>query len=579
MPAIKTETFGGMVPIIDARLLQPNNAVYAENSWLLNGRLAPITAIVPIHTLVNPDAQYAYRIPEVSSSVKNIADSLWLEFVNPNTVVVKSPVTGQEDPRYYWTDGQNPPGYTTRSRIIAGDPPLLLGIPSPIVPPTVTVTGGTGPIETRTYAYSWVSAYAEEGQPSLPSDPTSGNVTGTWHVAMTAPTVDDMTNRDLTRTRIYRTVTSTQGVASFYFVAEIPIAQLTYDDTIPDGTVALNNPMTSADYEMPLEDLEGMVPMPNGFLIGWVRNEVWFCEPYLPHAWPTKYMIGVEANVVGVGVWGQSAVILCEGQSYTVTGITPDSMVLAKIPPLEPCGSKGSIINTPEGVVYASQNGLIQVTPYGGHNVTFNLIDKAQFPKMLRIDNLHAAWLVNGWFGLGGVSDEVWQADFVQQTPLAFQQKDYTGAYLGVWINYKDPRVGVVWFPSPTPIFNVMQDDWTGEVLIIRDGQVQHIDFSKDFPRTKYRWRSKEFQMPFRQNWGAARIFSYAPPGPPPEGPTYFRFICDGVVKYENQIVKDGQVFRMPSGFKPDVVQFEIEGYLEILNVQAGQSPRDLRQV
>lgn len=576
MSAIKVETFGGMIPIVDDYLLQPNNASYAEGSWLLNGRIAPVTAIVPVHTLDNPLARYAYRIPEVGSGVKNIPDSRWLEFTNPNTVVVKTPVTGQTDPSYYWTDGQNPPGYTTLSRILASDPRLILGIPAPAVAPAIIVVGGAAPIVTRSYVYTWVSQFGEEGQPSPPTI-QSGNITGSWDLTLTAPTGGDTTDRVLTNTRIYRTVTSSQGVASYYFVTELPIATLTFSDTIPDDQVAQNNPLTSQDYEKPPTDLEGMVPMPNGIMIGWRKNEVWFCEPYLPHAWPSKYTVGVEAEVIGIGVWGQSAVVLCSGQSYTVTGVTPDVMALAKIPPLEPCGCKGSIVNTPKGVVYASQNGLIQITPYGGQNVTINMIDKSQFPKMLRIDNLHAAWLVNGYYAIGGVSDEVFQADAFQTDMI--QQLDYTGANMGVWINYADPRVGVVNFPSVDPVFNVMQDDWTGEVFIIRNGQVQHIDFTQTSPRVKYRWRSKEFQLPYRQNWGAARIFCFSPPGPAPEGPTVFRFICDNTLVFEDVLTHTGQVFRMPSGFKPDVIQFELEGYLEILNVQFGQSPRDLRQV
>lgn len=576
MPAIKVETFGGMIPIVDDRLLQPHSASHAENAWLLNGRIEPFIAPVPIHTLANPNARYAYRIPLVSSSVKNIKDSLWLEFDNPNTVVVRSPVTGQVDRRYYFTDGQNPPGYTTDARIIALNPTLILGIPAPETAPGVSVTGGATPVVTRSYVYTWVSEFSEEGQPSLPTV-FSGNITGTWHITLTAPLVGDTTNRSLTHTRIYRTVTSQQGVSAYFFVAEIPIATLTYDDTILDGTVALNNELASADFEEPPIDLVGMVPMPNGMMIGWRKNEVWFCEPYLPHAWPSKYTLGVEAEVVGIGVWGQSAVILCTGQSYTVSGIQPQSMSLAKIPPLEPCGSRGSIVTTPNGVIYASQNGLIQITPYGGQNVTISMIDKEQFPTFIRIDSAHAAWLMNGYIAIGGVSDAVFQTDTFQTD--AFQGLDFTGSTQGVWINYLDPRVGVVLFPFATPALNIMQDFWTGEVLVIQDGQVKHINLSLQVPRTKYRWRSKEFQMPYRQNWGGARVFSFVPAGPPPEGDTFFRLICDGVVKFEEKIIGDRQLLRLPSGFKPDVIQFEVEGYREILNVQLGHNLRDLRAV
>ena len=52
---------------------------------------------------------------------------------------------------------------------------------------------------------------------------------------MFAPLPADIDHRNLTHTRIYRSVTSVQGVASYFFVTELPIATLTYADTLTDA--------------------------------------------------------------------------------------------------------------------------------------------------------------------------------------------------------------------------------------------------------------------------------------------------------------------------------------------------------
>src|SRR5215475_16138268 len=102
MPAKKVETFGGMIPIVDDRLLQDSNASYAQNVLVIHGRCEPFAASINVHTLVDPLSQYAFRVPIGPAGVEHMPDSYWLEFRNANTQVVRSPVTGETDPRFYW---------------------------------------------------------------------------------------------------------------------------------------------------------------------------------------------------------------------------------------------------------------------------------------------------------------------------------------------------------------------------------------------------------------------------------------------------------------------------------------------
>jgi hypothetical protein len=39
-------------------------------------------------------------------------------------------------------------------------------------------------------------------------------------------------------------------------------------------------------------------------------QRVWFCETVSTHAWPVKYMIGVDAPIVGLGTIDQNVMVL-----------------------------------------------------------------------------------------------------------------------------------------------------------------------------------------------------------------------------------------------------------------------------
>jgi hypothetical protein len=584
MPLLRIEAFGGQIPLQDDRLLQGYHAAFAENAYVGSGTIKPISAIIPVHIMADPFKRAFFRIPKAKAGVDNIVDSFWLEFDHEDTWVVRNPTSGLADGgRFYWSDGLTPPKMTTMARLLATQPPLLMGIPSPPVAPGVSVSGGSTPVETRAYAYTWASGSHEEGPPSPPTLAT-GNANGTWNITMTAPTVGHTTDRDLQYVRIYRTITNLQGIATFFFVVELPIATLAYADTIPSATVGLNDQLRSMNWLPPPDDLKGMVNMANGMIAGFRDTEVWICEPYRPHAWPPQYLLSVESKIIGLGVQQQSLVILTEGWTYIATGIRPDAMSLTKVATLEPCTSMGSIVSAPEGVMYTSVNGLMVVSSGIGINSTAGMVRKDQWPTLLYLPNLHATYINRSYVAFSSPSSGVFQVDAfqvpeAQVDPLgAFETIDFSGTRDGAIISIGDERAAFMRLHSEEPVINVLQDVWTGEALILRNGVIEHIDLRKPYPRlSNYRWRSKVYQTPYVENWAAAKVFFTPPPGPPADGPTYFRFYADGRMVYERQIQVSGEQFRLPSGFKSHFVQWELEGQLEIYNVQIATSARELR--
>ena len=239
-----------------------------SNTWLMSGRLEPLHALVPIHTMRDPSSRSFFRLPIANVGIDNMVDSYWLEFVNQNVRVIRSPVTGQDDNgRYYWADGVYPKWMTGDMIKNANQmPPVVpynpyqLGIPQPAGAAYCILIGRRAARSTRRAptATPGSPAPGEEGPPAPPTLHT-GKLDDVWHITVTAPTALDTANRNLTLTRIYRSVTGAQGVASYFMVVELPIATLTYDDTLTDAAITLNEELGSLDWYAPPVDLQGLV--------------------------------------------------------------------------------------------------------------------------------------------------------------------------------------------------------------------------------------------------------------------------------------------------------------------------------
>ena len=650
---IKIDTFGGSTPAIDDRLLPNSSASQAVNTWLFSGRLEPLHSLVPIHTMNNQRALSFFRLPKIAPGIDYMSSSWWLELLDINVRVIRSPIAGQDDDgRYYWADGDYPkmmtgtmiqqqdpvlrgvwsattnylendaatvgavqytalvsninqPPATSPTQWIVTPEPLRLGVPAPETAPGVTVSGGVSTTsKTVSYVYTWVTALGEEGPPSPPTTVT-GKIDATYTIALTAPTPTDKDHRNLTHTRIYRTVVGAQGVATFFFVVELPITTLTYPDNCAvttDAVIVGNEQLTSLYWSAPPDDLLGLVTMPNGLIAGWRKNEVWFCEPYYPHAWPVPYVIAVDPDIVGLGVFDQSLIILTDGQPYSATGTDPSSMALRKIQPLEPCTSWLSIVNTPNGVLYSSPNGLINITPSGAANLTHQMTTKDQWNQLLHLNSVAAAILSQGYYAYSLGAPAVFQADSFQffkagggivgnpaaDTPDAFQELSEFGTMAGVYISISDPRIALSSLsPLPTTVNNVITDIFNGEIMVLREGVVYVVDLRKLNPFAPFRWRSKIFVMPYLANLGAAKVY-WTPPYVPPPPFTQFRMFAgdhaqaasSGLpLRFQETLTEPGQILRLPSGYKALYYQFEIEGNAVIDAIHVAQTANELRAV
>jgi hypothetical protein len=273
-----------------------------------------------------------------------------------------------------------------------------MGVPAPTGSPALSKAGtGTAPSEDRAYIYTYITQFGnvqEESAPSPPANITGVNTTGD-SVTITGFSTPPTGNYNFTHRRIYRSVIGAT-TATFLKVVDIPIATTTYVDTM---TVAqLGTALQSLYYTPPPSTLQGIVSMPNGMLAGFTGNQIWFCEPYLPHAWPAIYMITTDFPIVGLGVFGNSLFVGTERNPYMVTGTTPTSMMQEKLSLVQPCVSKKSITSDQYGVLYASPNGLVSISP-GSQEVMSNGLYTREEWQPLNASTMIGAVYNNMYFG------------------------------------------------------------------------------------------------------------------------------------------------------------------------------------
>lgn len=452
-------------------------------------------------------------------------------------------------------------------------------------------------LETRSYVYTWQTAYGEEGPPSPPTIATAWT-NSTWNISLfTPPTTDMGTTRNITTTNLYRAITGSGGETTYFFVTSFPVNTAAFNDTLDDSVVTANSQLQSTLWSPPPEDLQGIFSMPNGMSVGFRSNEIWFAEAYRPHAWPPSYVLTTEFPIVGIGVAGQSVVACTEARPETATGVNPSAMALNKVNIVAPCISRGSVVGSDAGVFYASQNGIILVEPSGnGSNVTESWMTRERWQQLTVQKNIRAVRLMSAYMAFGtvnGLDTSVAQQGYTVE--LATDSNSFS-----IWPQPGGHRVGfsTLTAPNGVNINNLLLDPWTGVAMLIQNGGVYYYDFSDPSPAIiPYKWRSKKFQQQTRKNYEAMRIIFDAPPGTPAQNatrdvnatqPNYpdvagqygiVRVYADDILVTTREVRVSNELLRILSGFKAETWQFEFEGIVNIKNLKAATSVRELMQI
>lgn len=225
-------------------------------------------------------------------------------------------------------------------------------------------------LEDRRYVYTYVTDNGEEGPPSPVSD-TSPILDGV------AVLVDQMAlpptiGFNITKMRLYRTASSEAGT-EFQFVKEFNLDRNVFDE-VPSAE--LGEVISTTTWDPPDPEMVGLTSMPNGMMVGFKGKNIYFCEPYFPHAWPPEYDQAIDYEIIGLASFGNSIAVMTKGWPYLLTGSHPRNVNVRPIKVKQACSSALSIATDSDKVYYASPDGLVEISVNGVRVATQKYIEK-----------------------------------------------------------------------------------------------------------------------------------------------------------------------------------------------------------
>ncbi|HTN66401.1 MAG TPA: hypothetical protein VL051_09495 [Burkholderiaceae bacterium] len=350
MATLNLVQFSGEIPRMIPRLLPESAAQRAENVRLDNGALTPVRAARLAQNVTGLDAGTIQTIYKHGDT--------WLAW---DKVVHAAPGPVAQDRLYYTGDG------APKMRVDGAVYPLA--VPYPSAAPVLTIGGsGSGNVTTSGYVYTFVTDFGEESEPSAISNLADWQAgqTRTLSGIQAAPA-----GRNITKQRFYRSQSGQTSGSDLFFIAERAASAADFIDGIalPD----LGEVLPSREWNAPPDGLRGLISLPNGMMAGFVGKDLYFCEPYRPHAWPESYVLTMDYPIVALGAYGTTIVVATSGNPYLVAGSAPENMQQEKLELNLPCINARGLVDLGYAVAYPSNDGLV-VASGGGAKVATDVL-------------------------------------------------------------------------------------------------------------------------------------------------------------------------------------------------------------
>lgn len=389
--------------------------------------------------------------------------------------------------------------------------------------------------ESRVYAWTWVnkeSGYEFESGPSGASLPI--NVFAKQTVAVSGRTTVP-TGYVVSHWRLYRAVS---GV--YLYVTELPISQYSYtDDVLAED---LGEELPTLTWSQPPATLKGLINLPNGIMAGFTGRDIYFCDPYHPHAWPPNYSLSFDFPVVGLGRMDTTLAVMTTGTPYFVQGSHPDSMVSVKTDLEQACVSKQSIVSTNGVVIYASPDGLVMLSPQGSSLITEQYFTRAQWQAYFKPESIHA-----------------------YTNDLKYVAFYNTGATTGGFIYDTTSKQFMLHDIYATAGYSDLLSDKLYLAFSNRTVKKWISGSAKS-----YTWKSKKFTFPQITGFSCAQLEAES-------YPVTAKFYSDGTL-FHTQTVASRVAFRLPVVSGRDI-EVQIEGTSDVFGLSVAQSMEELAGV
>ncbi|HAI0371414.1 TPA: hypothetical protein HIO27_005180 [Escherichia coli] len=266
-------------------------------------------------------------------------------------------------------------------------------------------------------------------------------------------------------------------------MAELDASVLSYTDKIPGKN--LGPSLATWDYLPPPENMTGLCLMANGIAAGFAGNEVMFSEAYLPYAWPEVNRHTTAEDIVAICPLGTSLVVATKGEPYLFSGVSPSTISGSKIPSMQACLSRRSMVAMEGFVLYAGTNGLVSVDVNGNTTLATEKI----------------------------ISPEQWQSQF---NPTSIVAYSWRGEYIACYTKPDGKQDVFVFSPVNMDIrylstpFDCAWVDLAKDMMRVVTGDKMSVLAGGSLPST-IRWHSKIFSLPERTSFSCIRVKSPAP--------------------------------------------------------------------
>ena len=354
-----------------------------------------------------------------------------------------------------------------------------LGVPQPTMPlVAVSTTTEVKPdVSEVSYVYTFKNNLGEEGAPSPVSNDVlkaddEGVVTLTGF--QTAPF-----EYNVTTVCVYRRETgffsgsedAEKPVTGYYLVAEYPVGTMVAVDDI--SIMYLGRTIWTEGVEEPPRNLTNITAVGGSLsLVGSVANKLYFSKGGQPWNWPKSQEMTLDYNIVDIQDSNGVLYVLTDGPPYVVQGDGAcderQCREITELPynmPLISCGYGRGSIGTPFGVIYSSNEGLIQISRDGAPLVITDQYFTQQQWRSLRPDTARLAYSNGMLFCVTDVNSFVFFIN--SRTYSQFEAKKLVTI-------------------SDTPIDMIESD--TGEVLMLMEGEI--VMFNGGDARRKYLYKT-----------------------------------------------------------------------------------------
>ncbi len=453
--------------------------------------------------------------------------------------------------------------------------------------------------QTILYAYTWVTKFDEESEPSDLSAELL------WDQGLTVTLTgfsSPPTTRGVDRMRIYRSQTSSLGVTQLFFIAEREATTAPF----VDESLAINEPIPSTNFNPPPDGLSGIISLPNGMMAAFDGKRLYFSEPFVPHAWPESYVLTTDYPIVGLGSFGGSMAIMTTGLPYVVSGNAPENMVMEKIETNYPCINARGIVDLGYAIAYPSHSGLVAVSSAGAKIVSDTLFTRDQWlelsPQSFVAGQFSGRYLASySYFDIANIKRRgIIIMDLSGAQPFLIRNADYadamfyeveTGSLYFVagqrriyqWDAQSQPYSEQTWLSK-----RYMLSTYTNFGAILIEGD----DITSDAQRATINARNavlrKRNQALIEANKSVSGEIGTIPLGVLPIGGSLLdpvegdlpaigvSIIADGrEVGYVNQL---NEICRLPSGFQAKSWEILVRGNVQVTGITLANTPTDIAE-